>query len=77
MLQTRFVLVRTNIQRQNDPYPMERNNLKDAVYVGDTQGDADACKKLMFPLFLQNMDLVMFSDAKTRIKDITDLTTLF
>jgi len=28
---------------------IERNNLKSAVYVGDTQGDCDACKKAEVP----------------------------
>ena len=29
---------------------MERNSLKSAVYVGDTQGDADACKIADVPM---------------------------
>lgn len=29
---------------------MERNGIEDAVYVGDTQGDADACRKAGIPM---------------------------
>lgn len=29
---------------------MERNDLQDAIYVGDTQGDADACKEAGIPM---------------------------
>lgn len=29
---------------------MEKNGLKDAIYVGDTQGDADACKEANIPM---------------------------
>ena len=29
---------------------MERNGIESAVYVGDTQGDADACKKAGVPM---------------------------
>lgn len=29
---------------------MERNGIKEAVYVGDTQGDADACRKAGVPM---------------------------
>ena len=38
---------------------MEKNNLTSPVYVGDTQGDADSCKKPVFLLSLLNMDLEM------------------
>lgn len=56
---------------------MERNNLKDVVYVGDTQGDADACKEADVPFIFAEYGFGNVPDAKTRIKDITDLTTLF
>ena len=29
---------------------MERNGITEAVYVGDTQGDADACKEARIPM---------------------------
>lgn len=38
---------------------MEKNNLTNPVYVGDTQGDADSCKKPVSLLSLLNMDLEM------------------
>ena len=56
---------------------MERNNLKDVVYVGDTQGDADACKEADVPFIFAEYGFGDVPDAKTRIKDITGLTTLF
>ena len=56
---------------------MERNNLKDVVYVGDTQGDADACKEADVPFIFAEYGFGDVPDAKTRIKDITDLATLF
>lgn len=56
---------------------MERNNLKDVVYVGDTQGDADACKEADVPFIFAEYGFGNVPDAKTRIKDITDLTALF
>ena len=34
---------------QNIVLVIKRNNLKNAVYVGDTQGDYDACKKASIP----------------------------
>ena len=34
---------------QNIALVIKRNNLKNAVYVGDTQGDYDACKKASIP----------------------------
>lgn len=36
---------------------MERNGLEDAVYVGDTQGDADACKKAGVPMIFADYGL--------------------
>ena len=39
---------------------MERNALKDVVYVGDTQGDADACRDAGVPLYSRNTDLERF-----------------
>ena len=36
-----------------------KNGLKSPVYVGDTQGDADSCSRLVFLLFLLNTDWAM------------------
>jgi len=35
---------------KNIRYLMEKNNIKDTVYIGDTQGDADACKEAGIPI---------------------------
>lgn len=38
------------LKGENIQFIMERNSLKSAVYVGDTQGDADACKIADVPM---------------------------
>ena len=39
---------------------IDRNHLSSPVYVGDTQGDADAATLQVFRLFLPNTDSEMF-----------------
>ncbi len=56
---------------------MERNGLKDAVYVGDTQGDADACRKAGIPFIFAEYGFGDVPEAKVRIRKITDLTEMF
>lgn len=56
---------------------MERNGLKDVVYVGDTQGDADACQKAGVPFIFAEYGFGNVPDAKVRIRKITDLTEMF
>ena len=56
---------------------MERNGLKDAVYVGDTQGDADACRKAGIPFIFAGYGFGDVPEAKVRISKITDLTEMF
>lgn len=53
---------------------MERNNLKHVVYVGDTQGDADACREAGIPFIFAEYGFGDVPDAKERIGKITDLT---
>lgn len=38
------------LKAENIRLIMERSGIKDAVYVGDTQGDADACKEAGIPM---------------------------
>lgn len=39
---------------------IDRNHLSSPVYVGDTQGDADACHAAGIPFILPNTDSEMF-----------------
>lgn len=56
---------------------MERNGLQDVIYVGDTQGDADACLDADIPFIFAEYGFGDVPDAKTRIQNITDLITMF
>ena len=38
------------LKAENIRLIMERNGIAEAVYVGDTQGDADACKEARIPM---------------------------
>lgn len=55
---------------------MERNNLKDAVYVGDTQGDADACKEAGIPFVFAAYGFGDVPDAKMKINSLFELLDL-
>ena len=52
---------------------MDRNDLKDVVYVGDTQGDADACRDAGVPFVFAEYGFGDVPDAETRIGRISDL----
>lgn len=56
---------------------MERNGLKDVVYVGDTQGDADACKDAEVPFVFAEYGFGDVPDAEVRISKISDLCTMY
>lgn len=55
---------------------MEHNNLKDVVYIGDTQGDFDACQKAGVPFIFAEYGFGDAPEAKTRIQDIRELLDL-
>ena len=55
---------------------MERNGLKDVVYIGDTQGDADACRDAGVPFIFAEYGFGDVPDAKVRIIKISDLLTM-
>ena len=46
---------------------MEKNNLKHSVYVGDTQGDADACKEAGIPFIFAEYGFGNVKEADGRI----------
>lgn len=52
---------------------MEKNGLKSPVYVGDTQGDADACKAAGIPFIFAEYGFGDVPDAATRIQRFSDL----
>lgn len=55
---------------------MDRNNLEDVIYVGDTQGDFDACQKADVPFIFAEYGFGNAPDAKIRIKSISELPEL-
>ena len=56
---------------------MERNALKDVVYVGDTQGDADACRDAGVPFVFAEYGFGEVPDAEVRIKALSELLTIY
>lgn len=56
---------------------MRENGLKDPVYVGDTQGDADACKEAGIPFVLAEYGFGSVENPDMRITRPTDLIGLF
>ncbi len=56
---------------------MERNGIKDAVYVGDTLGDSRACTEAGIPFIFAEYGFGDVPDAKTRIRCISELISLF
>ena len=56
---------------------MERNHLQDVVYVGDTQGDADACKEADVPFIFADYGFGKVPGAKRTIHSIGELTEMF
>ena len=52
---------------------MEKNGLKSPVYVGDTRGDADACKTAGIPFIFAEYGFGDVPDAATRIQRFSDL----
>lgn len=55
---------------------MKRNGLKSPVYVGDTQGDADACAEAGIPFIFAGYGFGDVPDAEIRISRFTDLKNL-
>lgn len=52
---------------------MENNGLEHVVYVGDTQGDADACREAGIPFILAEYGFGEVPDAEQRIRNISEL----
>ncbi len=56
---------------------MRKNNLRSPVYVGDTQGDADACKEANIPFVFAEYGFGTAESAAYRIRSFQDLQALF
>ncbi len=56
---------------------MERNSLNDVVYVGDTQGDADACRDAGIPFVFAAYGFGEVPDASQKIDSLPDLCNIF
>ena len=52
---------------------MERNGVTKAVYVGDTQGDADAAAKAGVPFIFTEYGFGSVKDAAARIASLPEL----
>ena len=55
---------------------MKRNHLEKAVYVGDTQGDCDACKEAGIPFIYADYGFGEVKEAPVRIHAFSELLTL-
>ena len=55
----------------------DQNGLKDPVYVGDTMGDFEACRKAGIPFVLAEYGFGEVSEPDMRISKPMDLITLF
>lgn len=56
---------------------MTKNHLEDVVYVGDTQGDANACIEANVPFIFAEYGFGEVPDAKRRIAAFTELLDCF
>ena len=56
---------------------MERNGLKAPVYVGDTQGDSDACREAGIPFIFAEYGFGDVPDAEMLIRIFSDLCGMF
>lgn len=55
---------------------MEKNGLRDVVYIGDTLGDYNACRKAEVPFIFAEYGFGEAPDAERRIPDIRELPEL-
>ena len=56
---------------------LKENNLKNPVYVGDTQGDANACREAGIPFILADYGFGDVRDPDARIQKPLDLISMF
>ena len=56
---------------------MERNGLQDAIYIGDTQKDKDACDKAGIPFIFASYGFGCVDQYEAKIDTFLELKTLF
>lgn len=66
-----------NSKAENIALIIKRNNLKNTVYVGDTQGDADACKEANIPFIWASYGFGNPKSYDYKIETFSDLVTFF
>ena len=55
---------------------MDRNKIRKAVYVGDTQGDADACREAGIPMIYASYGFGEVADPGITIRSLSELLDL-
>lgn len=66
-----------NLKAENITLIIKRNNLKNPVYVGDTQGDADACKEAKIPFIWASYGFGNPKSYDKKIETFADLERFF
>lgn len=61
------------LKAENIRLVMERNNIEQAVYVGDTQGDLDACRKAGVPFIFARYGFGNVDDETNAIDSLDEL----
>ena len=64
------------LKAENIRLIMERNGIREAIYVGDTQGDADACRKADIPMICAEYGFGEVEGDYKRIKNFYELLEL-
>lgn len=66
-----------NSKADNISLIIKRNHLKNTVYVGDTQGDADACQKIKIPFIWASYGFGNPQSYDYKIETFSDLESFF
>lgn len=65
------------LKAENIRIIMERNHIREAVYVGDTQGDADACQKAGVPMIYAAYGFGEVEGEYPTIREFRELLQIF
>lgn len=66
-----------NSKAENIALIIKRNNLKNAVYVGDTQGDFESCQKIKIPFIWASYGFGNPKSYDYKIETFSDLESFF
>lgn len=69
-------LIPGRLKGENIRIIMERNGLDEAVYVGDTQGDANACKEAEVPMIFASYGFGEVEGEYPSIQAFTELQNI-